>query len=87
MKTFERDTGTGVSNFFINRVMTALAAAENTEPVRLTPCLFDVVDPDALEQLLQSGDEKTRVTFTYRDYVVEVWGDGTINVTEAPGGE
>lgn len=62
------------------RVIDALADATNTDASELEP-LYDVVDPEALDQLFRSdsgGD--VRVEFEYHGMLVDVRGDGTVTV-------
>ncbi|OLZ42489.1 hypothetical protein A6E15_16640 [Natrinema saccharevitans] len=62
------------------RVIDALADATNTDASELEP-LYDVVDPEALDQLFQSGSgADVRVEFEYYGMLVEVRGDGTVTV-------
>ncbi|OAQ52985.1 hypothetical protein HTG_09145 [Natrinema mahii] len=62
------------------RVIDALADATNTDARELEP-LYDVVDPEALDQLVQSGSgADVRVEFEYHGMLVEVRGDGTVTV-------
>ena len=55
-------------------IVHAVAAVENEEPHSLTP-LDDVIDPEALEMLLDEPDSAAHVTFSYADYRVVVTGD------------
>ncbi|QLK24457.1 hypothetical protein HYG81_10005 [Natrinema zhouii] len=62
------------------RVVEALATATDTAAHELEP-LYDVVDPEALDQLFQPGSPGgIRVEFEYDDSLVEVRNDGTISV-------
>jgi len=65
-------------------IVTAVAAADGTDPMRLSP-LYDVVDTEALEQLFRGVDgsranDGLRVGFEYEGHVVAVHGDGTVVV-------
>ena len=62
------------------RVAEAVADAADADPMELTP-LYQTVDPDALEAVLESADD-VRVRFEYADRVVEVRGDGSVTVDE-----
>ncbi|MFB6309340.1 MAG: HalOD1 output domain-containing protein [Haloarculaceae archaeon] len=67
-------------------VVEAMAEAEGVDPTELTPTLYEVIDPDALEQLFASpmpaGWMEGRVTFFYNGYEVTVCGDGYVVVEE-----
>lgn len=61
-------------------VIEAIADATDTDPVELEP-LYNVVDPEALDQLFQGTTPATaRVQFSYGEHTVEVRSDGTILV-------
>lgn len=81
-------------------IIDAVADAEGVEPRELSPPLYDVVAPDALEALFGgAGERTTRTTlsFEYGDYGVTVAGEGgetivdvtplTDGVDTAPEGE
>lgn len=75
--------GTGVSPSPSHRIVTQIAATEGVAPAELRPPLHDVVDPDALERLVESSGDDVSITFTYRGHRVRVDGDGTVDVTAA----
>lgn len=62
-------------------VASALAAHENVGVDELSPPLYDVIDPDALEDLFRNTTG--RVTFEYREYEVTVDDEYTVEVHEA----
>lgn len=64
-----------------NRVISAVATKENTDPIELTPPLYDVIDPDALDSIVREGDTAVSVTFGYRDWQIDVRSN-EITVTE-----
>lgn len=68
------------------RVLEAVAAAEDVSALELTPPLSDVVDPDALERLFASTDTADRalgrIQFSYSGYEVTVAGDGSVRVDD-----
>jgi len=75
---YEPMTGETVSN----TVVRALADSKDVEPTELDVCLYDVVDPDALDRLCESADgSHCRIGFTYDDRRVVVDGSGTVHVT------
>lgn len=59
-------------------VVTEVSRVKGVAPDELRP-LHDVVDPDALEALFDSGDGKPirngHISFTYEGYLVEVRDD------------
>ncbi len=52
------------------------------EAMRFEPRLYDVVDPDALSQCIQSGGDDVSVSFQMGAYDVTVRGCGEIEVAE-----
>ncbi|OVE83619.1 HalOD1 output domain-containing protein [Natronolimnobius baerhuensis] len=64
------------------RIVDALAAVTDTDPLDLDP-LYNVVDPEALDQIVNSdGDQVDHlsVQFVYDGHDVQVRGDGSIAV-------
>jgi hypothetical protein len=62
------------------RVVRAVARAEGCAPIELTPPLADVVDPDALDRLVDGRAIDCRVTFDDAGHRVRVDGGGTVAV-------
>ena len=66
-------------------VVTAVSALAGSKPVDLDP-LYEVVEPDALDSLVehaQRGDTGThRLRFTYEGYDVGVRSDGRIRIRD-----
>ena len=73
--------GTGVSPSPSHSIVTQIATIEGVEPTDLEPPLHDVVDPEALDRVVESGRAGLEVAFTYRDHRVRVSGDGSVDVT------
>jgi len=75
----------------VTEIVYALADARNVSPTDLTsPTLYECVDVESLEATLFDGKEgpssrrgSGTVTFQYADYVVTVWSDGWIEVSES----
>jgi hypothetical protein len=70
-----------------HRIVTAVAEYEGVDPVSLTPPLFDVVDPDALDALFpQDTDANSSVycSFSYRGHLLEIHSGGVVTVTDGP---
>lgn len=66
-------------------IVEAIADAEGVSPLDLEPPLASVVDPDALEGLVESmgrgpGDDPGRIQFVYCGYTVTVSGGGDVAV-------
>ena len=61
-------------------VASELAAHENVDVDELSPPLYDVIDPEALEDLFRNTTG--RVTFEYREYEVTVDDDYTVEVRQ-----
>ena len=67
----------------VEAVVTAVAARAGVEPAALTPCLYDVIDPDALEGLFaRQQHDSVAVSFAYDDWTVHV-EDSVVRVTGA----
>lgn len=67
-------------------VVSAVADAKDVSTVDVSPPLYDVIDPDALEAVVASmtrrpGEPDERVEFSYSGYEVTVTGDGHVSVT------
>lgn len=65
------------------QVIRSVAEARDVTPLELPTPLFDVVDPDCLDRLVDSGADDLRVTFTYHGCEVTVRGDGSVTVSDA----
>lgn len=61
------------------RVVDAIAAATDTDPLVMEPPLYSSIDPDALDRLFERGGPE-RVMFEYDGHEVVVRGDGTVAV-------
>lgn len=42
--------------------------------------LYDILDPDALEELVASADPSIRICFEVREFGVTVFGNGVVDV-------
>jgi hypothetical protein len=67
-------------------VIESVAAREGVDPMELEVPLLEVIDPDALDALVRTGnDERNRppiqVSFTYHGYNVIVTSDGLVHVS------
>ncbi|WP_276274235.1 HalOD1 output domain-containing protein [Haloarcula litorea] len=65
----------------IPQIVDAVAEAEGVEPVTLDPPLAEVVDPDALETLVEdSTASDLEVRFAYRGHDIVVDNSGRVQV-------
>lgn len=62
-------------------VVERVAACEGVDHTDLVP-LFDAIDPDALDDLVEQngGESVLEVTFNYHGYDVTVTGDGLVHL-------
>ena len=65
-----------------HHVIEAVSRAKDVEPARLEPPLYDAIDPDSLQTLLNSTDEDAAVTFHYQELAITVCADGQISLAE-----
>jgi len=66
------------------RVVETVAEAEGVPPTELSPPLYEVVDPDALDRLFAAPSRSdSRVVFSYKNYEVTVDGEGLVSVSTA----
>ena len=65
-------------------IATTVADAAGVDPLELDP-LYDVVDPEVLETLLEtpSVSPESSITFTYAGFEVRVEGEGDVFVEES----
>lgn len=61
-------------------VVEAIAEAEGSDPVELTPPLYQVIDPDSLESLFDNKQALGKVVFNYNSYQVSVFTDEYVSV-------
>ncbi|UIP00180.1 hypothetical protein Hbl1158_02070 [Halobaculum sp. CBA1158] len=65
------------------RVVDGVAAAEGVEPAALDSRLYDAVDPEALDRVVESGSPESVVRFEFHGYRVTVRGDGAVTGVDA----
>lgn len=67
-----------------DKVVERIAEVEDVDPFERTPPLYEVIDPDALDQIFAAtptaGRMEGQVTFPYNGYEVTVCGDGYVSV-------
>ncbi|MFP8957077.1 HalOD1 output domain-containing protein [Natrialbaceae archaeon A-CW3] len=64
------------------RVLEAVSDADGIDPDACEPPLYTVIDPVALDQLVESPgiSRRGRVSFRYRGYDVTVTADGEVSL-------
>ena len=77
--TFEYTQGESVSVAIVEAVSTV----EGVSHSRLEPRLYDVVDPDALDRVVETGEADLELSISLNGYRVTVFGDGRIRVAES----
>lgn len=63
------------------RVVQFVADRRDADPMDLEP-LGHVLDPDALDSLVESFDDDEYLRIEYEGLVLYVWGDGEITASE-----
>lgn len=63
-------------------IVEAVAEAEDTDPTALTPALADVIDPEALERILQTSHDGVSVTFGYHGWNIKVHPEGDVTLID-----
>ena len=77
-KTGTADGGTSATASTAD-VVECVARTKDVDVLALGP-IYDVVDPGALDALLETSTAAVEVTFEYEGQVVTVHGDGRIHV-------
>lgn len=73
----------GNASFSVSgRVIETVAEEDGFSPTSM-PFLYGAIDPDALEQLVDSMDASGVVSFAYNGYEVAVDGNGRIQLEQA----
>jgi hypothetical protein len=68
-------------------IVRTVAARENVDPVEIEQPLFEAIDPEALDALLQHDSEETtdssiRVEFSYCGYDLLVTSSGDVRIAD-----
>ena len=68
-----------------SRLVKALADAKGVDPTELSPPLYEVVDPEALNSVFRpthdgSARSRGRITFVHGNYEVTVNSEGSVDV-------
>ncbi|MWV64819.1 hypothetical protein GRS48_08285 [Halorubrum sp. JWXQ-INN 858] len=79
-------TATGHAESPSQAVVEAVAEREGVDPTDLTVPLYDAVDPEALDAVVQEAlkydDPSFRIEFRYYGYTISVSADGSVEVSE-----
>lgn len=78
MNQVQTDVSRG--NSICQELITLIAEAEGTDPIELTPPLYEVIDPVALESLFANKRSLGKVIFNYKSYEISVFPDGYVSV-------
>lgn len=66
----------------VQRIVDGVAVIHDTNPMELSPPLYESVDPDALERVIQQSDRQDlTVEFDYHGCTITVEGDGSVTVS------
>ncbi len=72
------------SSTIVQQIIETVAAADNTDPETMNPPLADVVDPDALNALIEHSSADSgrtfEVRFHYRNHEVVITDDGDVDL-------
>jgi len=63
------------------RVVGTVADAEDAEPTEL-PALYEAIDPDALDSLVESSDDDLCIGFECCGYEITVKGEETVEIAK-----
>ena len=71
----------------VNEIVNQIAEEEGVDPAELDPPLYDIIDPDALQALIdvsgvQQAESDCRVEFLYCGYTVLIEGGGAITIED-----
>ena len=76
----QTQTATVPADNVTNEVIKTVAEVKDVDPLEVTPPLYEVVDPDALESLIINDRTLGKVIFNYSGCEVSVFSDGYISV-------
>lgn len=62
-------------------IVRAVADAADVDPVELTPPIYEIIDPEALDALLKRC-RQGQVQFPYKEWTVVARADGTVVVDD-----
>jgi len=65
-----------------DQIIREVAAKEGVDPVEITPPLFAVIDPDAVDALYANSDARPEITFTWQGYTISADSKGRVSIDE-----
>lgn len=72
-----------------NTIVETVAEAEGVEPTELDACLYDIIDPEALNGLFRYEEDDPKsggiVSFTFNGYEVDVHSDSSVEIDPVEG--
>lgn len=72
---------------WIRDIISSVAENEGCDPLALTPPLAEVIDVDALQQLLQYSPSGVKVSFEYQEQRIDVGPGDHIAVRDVSAGD
>lgn len=73
-----RDTDQSITEYILN----AISDEIGTPPMEFSEVLYDAVDPDALDSLLEPREHEVSIEFTYLGYRIVVSSSGDVRLHE-----
>lgn len=61
-------------------IVKRVAAQQGVDPLDLDPPLYDAIDPEALDKLMNGSDGQLRVEFVYQGYTITVNRGGSVSL-------
>lgn len=81
MRTDLGGTGTGIETYS-HDILLAVAEKKGIDPLELTPPLYEVLDPEAIDKLLSDSSTMMDIHFEYNGFRIEVQSDFSITVRD-----
>ncbi|SIR11120.1 hypothetical protein SAMN05421858_1464 [Haladaptatus litoreus] len=78
----QRPDGQGGERPSLAVLSAVMKKAGYNDATEFETCLYDVIDPDALDGLFHHGTRGGRVEFSLDGYNVHVHSDGTVELTD-----
>ncbi len=78
----ERQEDESPNRSLSEQIIREVAAKEGVDPIELTPPLFAVIEPDALDALYANSDDRPEITFTWQGYTISADSEGRIQILD-----